>query len=74
MNRLDGQDVCALCGLLLSRSLTPTLVTVGRDEKVYVCADSNACRRRAIEIVRAYEKMRLPVTMHRDGSIEDDRL
>jgi alpha-D-ribose 1-methylphosphonate 5-phosphate C-P lyase len=56
--RLEEQDQCALCGILLPRSGQPTVVTVGRDEKVYVCTDASGCRRRAIELLRAYEQMK----------------
>lgn len=59
---VDEQTNCALCGMLLSRNLTPQIVTVRTGhalENVPVCADSSACRRRAIEIMRGYEKMKL---------------
>jgi hypothetical protein len=57
---VDEQLHCALCGLLLARSSTPQALTIGRlpdTRHVLVCEDSSACRRRAIELMAAYEKL-----------------
>lgn len=45
--------------MLFAHGAQPSEVTIGyvNPEKILVCEDSSACRRRAIEIMRAYLKM-----------------